>query len=163
MRTITNRVTRAAASLMRVRWLVRAPIWLYRARLGCLFGGRLLMLEHTGRKSSLPRHVVLEIVARPAPGTYIVASGFGTAAQWFRNVRANPQVRLYLGCHRPRTALARVLTEDQSLAVLAEYAVAHPLAWRMLRPVVQTTLPAPTQDRATWIPLVALDLASNAP
>ncbi|MGH7735078.1 MAG: nitroreductase family deazaflavin-dependent oxidoreductase, partial [Gemmatimonadales bacterium] len=34
-----------AAGLLRVRWLVRAPIGLYRARLGFLFGSRLLMLE----------------------------------------------------------------------------------------------------------------------
>lgn len=41
--------TRAAAALLRVRWFVRAPIWLFRARLGGLFGSRLLMLEHVGR------------------------------------------------------------------------------------------------------------------
>ena len=91
-----------AAGLLRVRWLVRAPIWLYRARLGFLLGSRLLMLEHLGRKSGTRRYVVLEVVARPRPGTYVVASGFGTRAQWFRNVRANPHVRVYAGGHRPR-------------------------------------------------------------
>jgi hypothetical protein len=35
-----------AARLLRVRWIVRAPVWLYRARLGFVFGSRLLMLEH---------------------------------------------------------------------------------------------------------------------
>jgi hypothetical protein len=30
---------------MRVRWVVRAPVWLYRARLGFVFGPRLLMLD----------------------------------------------------------------------------------------------------------------------
>ena len=67
MNRITQRVAEAGAGLVRVRWLVRAPIWLYRARLGFLFGERLLMLEHTGRKSGLLRLAVLEIVARPAP------------------------------------------------------------------------------------------------
>lgn len=38
-----------AARMLRSRRLMRAPIWLYRARLGGLLGGRLLMLEHIGR------------------------------------------------------------------------------------------------------------------
>lgn len=52
-----------------MRWFVRAPIWLFRARLGFLLGSRLLMLEHLGRKSGGRRHVVLEVVTR-APGSY---------------------------------------------------------------------------------------------
>ncbi|MEO7373795.1 MAG: nitroreductase family deazaflavin-dependent oxidoreductase [Terrimesophilobacter sp.] len=157
MNRITQRVAEAGAGLVRVRWLVRAPIWLYRARLGFLFGERLLMLEHTGRKSGLLRLAVLEIVARPAPDRYIVASAFGTRAQWFRNVRANPQVRLYLGSHRPRAAMARVLTSDQSSTALAEYAATHPRAWQMLRPVLET-LRAHIDDQTTPLPLIALDL-----
>ncbi|HTM84573.1 MAG TPA: nitroreductase family deazaflavin-dependent oxidoreductase, partial [Mycobacterium sp.] len=39
---------------------MRAPIWLYRARLGALLGSRLLMLEHRGRTSGARRYVVLE-------------------------------------------------------------------------------------------------------
>lgn len=35
---------RMAARLLRTRWLVRAPIALFRARLGFVFGRRLLML-----------------------------------------------------------------------------------------------------------------------
>jgi hypothetical protein len=57
--------------------LVRAPVGLYRARLGFLLGSRLLMLEHTGRKSGARRYVVLEVVGHPRPRTYVVASGFG--------------------------------------------------------------------------------------
>jgi hypothetical protein len=58
-----------AARLLRVRWIVRAPVWLYRARLGFVFGSRLLMLEHTGRKTGIRRYVVLEAVDHPDPGT----------------------------------------------------------------------------------------------
>jgi hypothetical protein len=43
-----------AAGLLRTRWIVRAPVGLYRARLGFLLGPRMLMLEHTGRKSGAP-------------------------------------------------------------------------------------------------------------
>src|ERR1051326_5078584 len=99
----------AAAGLLRARWLVRAPVWLYRARLGVLVGPRFLMLEHTGRKSGTRRYVVLEVVEHPSPGTYLVVSGFGDRAQWFRNIRANPQVRVRTLSRRPAPATARIL------------------------------------------------------
>ncbi len=59
-------VARVGAALLHVRWFVRAPVWLYRARLGVVFGSPLLMIEHTGRTSGLRRYVVLEIVDRPS-------------------------------------------------------------------------------------------------
>src|SRR5215469_7567003 len=96
--------------MAKTRWLVRAPIRLYRARLGFVLGSRFLMLEHVGRSSGLRRYVVLEIIGRPSPGTFVVASGFGTRAQWFRNVRANPAVRIYLRSGKPVTATARLLS-----------------------------------------------------
>lgn len=73
-------MTRVGAALLGTHWLVRAPIWIYRARLGFLFGRRLLMLEHLGRGSGRRRYVVLEIVDHPAAGSYVVISGFGTRA-----------------------------------------------------------------------------------
>jgi deazaflavin-dependent oxidoreductase (nitroreductase family) len=97
---------RAAAALLRVRWFVRAPIWLFRSRLGFVFGTRLLMLEHTGRTSGLRRYVVLEVVDHPAPRRYVVVSGFGARAQWFRNVQANREVRVYVGARGPAAASA---------------------------------------------------------
>jgi len=67
---LTQVVAARGAALLQVRWFVRSPIWLYRARLGFVFGSRLLMLEHVGRTSGHRRYVVLEVIARPAPGRY---------------------------------------------------------------------------------------------
>jgi deazaflavin-dependent oxidoreductase (nitroreductase family) len=154
---IAQAVAARGAALLRVRWFVRAPIWLYRARLGFVFGSRLLMLEHIGRLSGARRYVVLEIVARPAPGCYVVASGFGTSAQWYRNVRANPHVRIYVHSRRPAAATASVLTAEQGADALGAYAFAHPHAWRTVKPVFEATLGAEIGERATTLPLVALD------
>ena len=158
----TRAVAAWAAGLLRVRWLARAPIWLYRARLGFLFGSRLLMIEHLGRKSGARRYAVLEVVARPRPGTYVVASGFGTRAQWFRNVRANPHVRVCAGGHRPAPATARQLTSDETAAALAAYAAGHPRAWAALKPVFETTLGARISDQETSLPMIALELAGGS-
>jgi len=154
----TGAVAAWAAGLLRVRWLARAPVGLYRARLGFLFGSRLLMLEHLGRKSGARRYVVLEVAARPRPGTYVVASGFGARAQWFRNVRANPHVRIYAGGHRPQPATARLLTSDETAAALAAYAAGHPRAWAALKPVLEATLGARISDQETSLPMIAFEV-----
>jgi deazaflavin-dependent oxidoreductase (nitroreductase family) len=150
-----------AARLLRIRWIVRSPVGVYRARMGLVFGPRMLMLEHTGRATGARRYVVLEIVGHPNPGTYIVVSGFGTKAQWYRNVRANPRVRVWLGSHPPAPAAARPLGHDEAATTLAAYAARHPRAWAALKPVFETTLGAHVGDQQTTPPLIALDLDAD--
>jgi deazaflavin-dependent oxidoreductase (nitroreductase family) len=147
-----------AARLLRVRWFVRAPVGLYRAGLGFVFGSRLLMLEHIGRRSGARRHVVLEVVDHPRPGTYIVVSGFGGRAQWFRNVRADPRVRVYAGSRRPARATARLLDTEEASAALTAYEARHPRAWARLKPVLEATLGARIDMTGTSLPMIALEL-----
>jgi deazaflavin-dependent oxidoreductase (nitroreductase family) len=151
-----------AAGLLRVRWFVRAPIRLYRARLGVLFGSRLLMLEHRGRVSGERRFVVLEVVDRPRPGSFVVASGFGAKAQWLRNVRADPHVRVYTGSRKPAAALARELTPDERAQTLRGYAARHPRAWQRLRPVFESTLGTRIDEQGTSLPMIELRLTGAA-
>jgi deazaflavin-dependent oxidoreductase (nitroreductase family) len=153
-----GRVATWAAALLRVRWFVRAPIGVYRARLGGLFGHRLLMLEHIGRKSGLARYVVLEVVSRPAPRSYIVASGFGARSQWFRNVETNPHVRLYIASHKPAPATAHLLDPTQAQAAIAAYRAAHAKSWSALKPIFEATLGTPIDDSGTQLPLIRFDL-----
>lgn len=150
------------AGLLRVRWLMRAPIGVYRARLGGLFGRRLLMLEHTGRKSGLVRYVVLEVVSRPAPGSYIVASGLGSGAQWFRNVQADSHVRLFITSRRPASATAHVLTPAETRTAMTAYRAAHPKAWSALKSVLQATLGTAIDDSGADLPMVRFDLDAES-
>ena len=152
------RAATGAARLLRVRWLVRAPVCVYRARLGALFGSRLVMLEHTGRNSGRRRFVVLEVIGHPARNTYLVVSGFGRRAQWFRNIQASPQVRLYVASRKPAPATARILTRDQARTALAAYATAHPRSWATLKPALEHTLGAEIAN----LPMVALELDSGS-
>jgi deazaflavin-dependent oxidoreductase (nitroreductase family) len=149
-------IGRWGARLLRNRALMRAPIWLYRARLGFLFGSRTLLLEHIGRKTRARRYVVLEVVGHPAPDTYIIASGFGERAHWFRNLMANPHVRVSVAGHGPRAATARRLPSDEADAALAEYATRHPRAWAKFKNVLENTLGAEITDRSNPLPMVEL-------
>ena len=71
---------RIGGRLLRSRRLMRAPIWIYRARAGAIFGSRILMLEHTGRKSGLPRYAVLEVVDHPAR---VASESWCKSTGWF--------------------------------------------------------------------------------
>ncbi|HLH58801.1 MAG TPA: nitroreductase family deazaflavin-dependent oxidoreductase [Streptosporangiaceae bacterium] len=151
-------VAAAGARLLRTRWVVRAPIWLYRARLGAVFGSRLLMLEHTGRKTGARRFAVLEIIGQPSPGGYVVSSGFGARAQWFRNIRSDPRVRVYLGSSRPAPATAQLLTPGEAGAALTAYAARHPRTWARLKPVMEATLGTAISEQQTGLPLIRLQI-----
>ena len=154
-------IARAGAALLRARWFARAPIWLYRARLGAVFGSRLLMLEHVGRTSGRRRFVVLEIVDHPVLGRYVVVSGLGGRAQWFRNVEANPKVRVFLASHKPAPALAHQLDSDASAASIGRYASEHLRAWAKLRPVLERTLGTRVDQHGADLPTIAIDLVDN--
>ncbi|MEV0108844.1 nitroreductase family deazaflavin-dependent oxidoreductase [Nocardia sp. NPDC050799] len=144
------------AKLLQSRWFVRSPIWLFRARLGFLFGGRLLLLEHIGRKSGAARYVALETVDRPDADTVVIASGFGETAQWYRNLLAEPRCRVSIGGRYRALAVARAVDREAAAAVLDGYRIRHPKAYRKLSEIIEG---ATGRDIDT-VPLVELSLRS---
>jgi deazaflavin-dependent oxidoreductase (nitroreductase family) len=108
------------------RALARLPILLYRMHLGGLMGDRFLLLHHVGRKSGKQRQVVLEVVEHTDDG-YVVCSGFGQKADWYRNVRAHPDVAIQVG-RRRLDVTARPLDPAEGGEIMARYAPRHPKA-----------------------------------
>ncbi len=158
VRDASNSLVGVGARVLRSRRLMRAPLWLYRARLGQVFGSRMLMLEHIGRRSGRTRQVVLEVFDHPDPNTYSVASGFGTRAQWFRNVQANPRVRVTVANRESVPATARTLPQREADAVLRRYQSRHRRAWETMKPVIESTLGTPITTDDTALPVVELRL-----
>jgi len=156
-----NWIAHAGVRILTTRWLVRAPIALFRIGAGFLFGGRLLLLEHIGRTSGLTRYVALEVVSRPARGSFVVASGFGTRAQWYRNVVAHPEVRVRWSIAPAAAAIARPLDPAESEAFLAAYVQEHPRTWEKLKPVFEATLGAPVEGPGAALPLVRFDVIAR--
>ena len=114
------------------RLAFRAPLWLYRAGLGWLLGGRFLELTHIGRKSGKERQTVLEVVKHDRQtGAYYVAAGFGPKSDWYQNVLANPQVKVRSG-RQSMAARAVPLAAEESGLVLVDYAHRYPLAFKEL-------------------------------
>ncbi|MEU8900426.1 nitroreductase family deazaflavin-dependent oxidoreductase [Nocardia sp. NPDC048505] len=147
-------MTSLGARLLRTRWFVRAPIGLFRAGLGFVFGSRLLLLEHIGRKSGEPRYVALETVAHISRDRVVIASGFGATSQWYRNLRVTPRCHVWIGARRRVPAVARVMEPPESAQVLAEYRIRHPRAYRKLSGLIEES----TGRGIDTVPLLALDL-----
>lgn len=142
------------------RAVFRAPVHLYRWRLGWLLGSRFCLLTHTGRSSGLPRQVVLEVTGRdPDTGAILVASGFGTSSQWYRNISHDARVRVQVGRHTGQ-ALARPLTSEESGQAMARYASQHPRAALQLLRICGLAGEATEEDfyqvGRDFIPFVAL-------
>jgi deazaflavin-dependent oxidoreductase (nitroreductase family) len=153
-----NALSALTARILRTRRLVRAPMYLYRFGFGFVFGHRMLLLEHRGRRSGLPHHTVLEVVEHPTPDTYVIVSGFGEASQWYRNLIADPRVRISVGRGRNAPAVATLLAPDAAETSLAHYAAEHPRTWNRLRRTLEKALH--TDDLR--LPMFAIQLSSTS-
>ncbi|OYN77569.1 nitroreductase family deazaflavin-dependent oxidoreductase [Mycolicibacterium sphagni] len=118
------------------RFAYRLPIYIYRLGLGRLFGTRIMLLNHTGRVSGKRRQAVLEVVEHDrADGSYVVASGWGAAAAWYRNVLQTPEVSIQVG-RKTMPMVALPLTEEEGAEVFARYSARHRVAAKLLLPRV---------------------------
>lgn len=116
------------------RILFRAPLAMFRAKLGWIFGNRILLLHHIGRVTGKNREVVLEVVDHdPSTGVYTVASGWGAASAWYRNVLADPRVTIEVG-HRTIAVTAVPLAQAEGADIFARYAMRHRILARYLLP-----------------------------
>jgi deazaflavin-dependent oxidoreductase (nitroreductase family) len=113
------------------RLLYRLPIGLYRARLGWLLRGRLVLVRHVGRRSGRTHETVLEVVQLETDGTVVVASGFGPRSDWYLNLLARPRAETCLGS-RSRRVRAEPLTEAEAGMAMTGYARRHPRSAREL-------------------------------
>jgi deazaflavin-dependent oxidoreductase (nitroreductase family) len=84
----------------------RAPLPLYRVRLGWLFGHRRVLLEHRSRDTGRPERTVLAVARWDASERRLVLTGTGPEPDWYRDVLATPRVRVTIGHERDVTACA---------------------------------------------------------
>ncbi|MGI8857086.1 MAG: nitroreductase family deazaflavin-dependent oxidoreductase [Thermomicrobiales bacterium] len=118
-----------------LKFVSRLTVYLYRCHLGWLLGHRFLLLTHRGRKSGLVRRTALEVLLYdPSTRESVVLSGWGTKADWYRNIEACPALAIQTGRDRYVPA-QRLLTTDEGYVAMTEYAIRHPLATRVLERV----------------------------
>jgi deazaflavin-dependent oxidoreductase (nitroreductase family) len=115
------------------RWFLRAPIALFRVRLGWLFGGRLLLLVTTGRTSGRIRRTVVEVArSDPAQRTYWVVAGWGRGSDWYRNALAHPPLLVDTGRTRLISPAVHELTQSERVELLSDYQRRNPRVAKVL-------------------------------
>jgi len=130
-----------------LRWLLRMPILLYRLGLGWLLGGRFVLITVRGRKTGLPRPVVLEVLGPDSEtGGLFVASAWGGNAQWLRNLEACPQAQAQVG-RRSFPAEVHRLSEQAGEEQLRAYARRHPWAGQVIFPLLLGRRPVDMEDK----------------
>lgn len=112
------------------------PAWLYRAGLGWILGTRFLLLTHRGRRSGRLHETVLEVLLfTRSTHESVVASAFGTDADWYRNIQAEPalEVRTGRADYRPEQ---RFLTPQEAREVAVRFCKRHRLEARLVPKVL---------------------------
>ncbi len=148
--------------LARLGW--RAPIWFYRLGLGGLLGGRFVLLNHIGRKSGQLRQAVVEVVSfNPETKAYVIASGFGEKADWYKNLIAHPEITIQVRRKHLRVRAER-LPLAQATEVMLDYNRRHPAALRTLAGILGYRTDGSAADvriLAGVIPIMALTPLDN--
>lgn len=89
------------------------PRLAYTLGLGPLIGKVILLLTTRGRKSGRPRVTPLQY--EEIDGCYYLAAALGNRADWVRNIRADPQVKIQVG-RRRFSGRAEIVTDPAQIA-----------------------------------------------
>lgn len=116
--------------------LLHAPVYLYRWRLGWLFGHRFFLLTHIGRRSGRQFQTVLEVMEyRKSAREAVVMSGFGHNFDWLRNIETNGSPEVDIASEHYQADF-RFLDEAEAISVIASYEQRN----RFVLPIVRGVL-----------------------
>ena len=108
----------------------------YRTGTGFLLGNRFIYVEHVGRKSGLKRRSVLEVVRYDKEeDIYFIVSGYGKKSDWYKNIKATPNVKIQVG-FRKSNARCEFLSEERTEEEIRDYARRHPTAIKQLAKLI---------------------------
>lgn len=112
--------------------VLRAPSYLFKWHLGFLLGSRFILMTHIGRSSGRTFQTVVEVLEQDdGTGEYIVCSGTGRQADWYRNLSASPARSVQVG-NRSWVPEQRFLPDDEAAERFHRYETLHPSTARRL-------------------------------
>jgi deazaflavin-dependent oxidoreductase (nitroreductase family) len=110
------------------------------------WGGRIMVLTHLGRRSGLRRRTPVNYAL--LDGEVYCVAGFGSASDWYRNLRAHPQVEVWLPEGWWAGRAEDVSADPQRLKILRQVLIASGFAAR-LAGIDAHTLPDAELDALT--------------
>ena len=146
----------------RLLWAInRIPTWIFKLRLGRLFGTRFAMITHRGRKSGQPRTVIVETAdGSPKSGRVVYIVAYGKRAQWYKNLEAAPAVSLEIAGKVYEQPRHEFLDREGTERAIASYWERYPRIARLLARNGVFFYPGPLHDHPYAPIAVAFDLES---
>lgn len=113
--------------------LLHLPVVLQRHGFGRLLGSRVLIIEHTGRRTGRCYQTPVEVVAHEShPTSWTVVAAWGGRPSWLANIEAAAAPAVMVAGRRYDAPVQQRLDPDEACDVLTAYVCAHPFAARLL-------------------------------
>lgn len=94
------------------QWVNIAPRW----------GGRIMVIVHTGRKSGKKRYVPVNYAT--VGGEIFCTAGFGKTSRWYLNLIANPNIEVWLPDGWYAGVVEEITNPDERLPLIREVLIA---------------------------------------
>lgn len=153
----------------RLRAVFALPSRLYQRDLGWLLTRRMLAFTYRGRRSGRTLMTVVEVIHYDrTTRESVVLSGYGANAGWYLSIKASPALRIQSG-RLDYVPIQRFLSPREARSVAEEFARAHRLETRLVRPILVRigAIEAGRQESAVELlaslPMVAFRPSEDAP
>ena len=111
--------------------LMRMPLRAYRHDDGWMLGRTFIAFTHVGRKSGRPYDAVAMVLSYEATtGEAVIFAAWGPQTDWYRNLRAGPSPRAWLGRDTFEPEV-RFLSDDEAFRVAKRFRRDHPYRLRL--------------------------------
>ena len=98
------------------KFFFKIPVWIHKMGFGGwerLVGAQWMLITTVGRKSGKPRDTMVDVMDYDkANDTYFVEVAYGSRADWYRNIQANPLFKARVGRRQFQARAATLANAD---------------------------------------------------
>lgn len=149
-----------------LKFFFKVPIFMHKLGFGGwerLLGAQWMLLTTTGRKTGKRRDTLVDVMDYDqATDTYFIEAAYGSRADWFRNIQANPIFQAQVG-RRKFFARAKPLREADTGETLVKFFRRKPAYTRTVLAMVGMTFKDEDELRALGSQLTLLAVKPQSP
>lgn len=106
------------------KYFFKIPLFMHKLGFGGwerLIGAQWMLIATTGRKTGKRRETLVDVMDyNPTADTYYIEAAYGSHADWFKNIQANPLFNAQVG-RRKFIAQAEILNEGDTGEILVQF------------------------------------------
>ncbi|MBK6794115.1 MAG: nitroreductase family deazaflavin-dependent oxidoreductase [Anaerolineales bacterium] len=106
------------------KYFFKIPLFMHKLGFGGwerLIGAQWMLIATTGRKTGKRRETLVDVMDyNPTTDTYYIEAAYGSHADWFKNIQANPLFNAQVG-RRKFIAQAEILNEGDTGEILVQF------------------------------------------